>query len=101
MEITQELFEAQRDPWSGTSNPERMRNDFWEWMIRGDQGGLDGSPVSAGAPVLTREGLPKAPFGAYHARKHFKVSVDRCDGPIWTFDRMGASRTELPDGWTI
>jgi hypothetical protein len=101
MEITKELFESQRDPKFGTSNPERMRNDFWEWMIRGDQGALYGSPDFSGAPVVTREGAPNAPFGPHHARKLFKVPLDRCDGPIWTFDRMGASRTELPDGRTI
>lgn len=101
MEITRELFEAQRHPKFGTSNPERMRNDFWEWMIRGDQGVLEGSQDPAGGPGPTRDGIPKTPIGAYDARKHFKIPTDRCDGPVWTFDRMGASRTELPDGRTV
>ena len=101
MEITRELFEAQRYPKFGTSNPERMRNDFWEWMIRGDRGPLEGSPGSAGTPVLAREGKPKSSFGPHHARNLFESHHDRCDGPIWTFDRMGASCTELPDERTV
>ncbi len=101
MKITQGLFEAQRDPKFGVSNPERMRKDFWEWMIRGDPGTLRGAQDSSGAPDPTRKVPPNAPFGPYQARKLFNVPPERCDGPIWTFDRMGASRTELPDGRTI
>src|SRR5262249_23152006 len=37
-------------------------------------------------------------YGRYRARDLFQVPLNRDDGPIWTFDRMGATRTELPDG---
>jgi len=101
MEITRELFEAQRYPKFGTSNPERIRNDFWEWMIRGDQGTPEYSLGSPASPILIHGEKPKTPFGPYHARRFFELPLDRCDEPIWTFDRMGASSTQLPDGRTI
>jgi hypothetical protein len=44
-----------------------------------------------------REGKLKSGYGPYRARDLFKVPLNREDGPIWTFDRMGASHTVLPD----
>ena len=37
MQITREVFDEQRRPRFGTANPERMRLEFWDWMIRGNQ----------------------------------------------------------------
>ena len=45
-----------------------------------------------------REGILKSTYGPYRARDLFQVPLNRDDGPIWTFDRMGQSRIELPDG---
>lgn len=73
MQITREIFDQQRRPRFGITNPERMHMAFWEWMIRGD-------------------GMP------HRARDLFQVPLNRDDGPIWTFGRMGATRTELSDG---
>ena len=36
MQISREVFDQQRRPRFGNSNPERMAYAFWEWMIRGD-----------------------------------------------------------------
>jgi hypothetical protein len=79
-----------------------MRLVFWEWMIRGDsslragqQGGL------AGEGPVRRDGRLKSSYGPYRPRDLFNVPLNREDGPIWTFDRMGATRNELPDGRLI
>src|SRR6185437_7810011 len=58
-----------------------------EWMIRG---GEDISRIRAD---------PKfGGFSSYHAREVFKASPSKEDGPVWTFSRYGAPRTQLPDG---
>jgi len=45
-----------------------------------------------------RDGKLKSGYGPYRARDLFKVPLNCEDGPIWTFDRMGATRNDLPDG---
>jgi hypothetical protein len=76
MEITPELFEKQRSRRFGNANPEKMQFAFWEWMVRGGD-------------------------GPYRVRELFKVPFRHEDGPIWTFNRMGVTRSELPDGRSI
>jgi hypothetical protein len=77
VELQREPFEAQRTFRFGKSNPERMRFAFWDcWMVR-------------------ERSQP------YRVRELFNLS-NRCgDEPIWSFDRMGVTRTELPDGRSI
>jgi hypothetical protein len=85
MEIDSALFAEQRRPKFGNANPERMRQAFWEWMVRGDQseppteqeGGL------AAAGLMMRDGKLKSRFDPYRARDLFKVPLNREDGPIW------------------
>lgn len=102
MDITREQFEQQRRPRFGTTNPERMHVPFWEWMIRGDDEPLpEDGPVLGRLGLMMREGILKSGYGPYRARDLFKVPLNRDDGPIWTFDRMGQSRTELPDGRVV
>jgi hypothetical protein len=99
MDITREQFEQQRRPRFGTANPERMDVPFWEWMIRGDdQPPPEDGRVLGRLGLVMREGVLKSTYGPWRARDLFQVKLDRDDGPIWTFDRMGQSRTELPDG---
>lgn len=98
-QITREVFEQQRRPRFGNANPERMQLAFWEWMIRGE----DVYPVEqegnlAEAGQMMRDGKLKSAYGPYRARDLFKVALNREDGPMWTFERYGATRTELPDG---
>ena len=50
-----------------------MQLAFWEWMIRTGE-------------------------GPYRLRELFKMPRKWEDGPIWTFNRMGATRNQLPDG---
>lgn len=76
MEITRELFQQQRSRQFGNANPERMEIAFWEWMVRKCE-------------------------GPYRVRELFSVPFKPEDGPIWTFSRMGATRTGLPDGRMI
>jgi hypothetical protein len=103
MEITREVFEAQRRPRFGTANPERMQLAFWEWMIRGDDRPPDPAEnrVLSAMGQMMRGGKLKSRNSPYRARDLFNVPLNREDGPIWTFDRMGATQTELEDGRAI
>jgi len=76
VEITRELFVEQRSRRFGNANPERMQIAFWEWMVREGE-------------------------GPHRVRELFSVPFKREDGPIWTFSRMGATRTRLSDGRTV
>jgi hypothetical protein len=76
-----------------------MQFAFWEWMIRGD-GNLHEEPtygLGSERPIM-REGKLKSTYGPYRARDLFNAPPNREDGPIWTFDRMGATRSQLPNG---
>lgn len=101
-QISREIFEQQRRPRYGNANPERMQCAFWDWMIRGkdkESLGEEGSLADAG--LMMREGKLNSGYGPYRARDIFNVPPNREDGPIWTFERYGATRTELPDGRVI
>ncbi len=89
MTITPEIFDAQRVPRFGSANPERMRLEFWEWMVRAYEGlsPFDGEREPA-------RGMP------YWARKRFGRDRE-ASSPVWTFERMGASRTRLADGRVV
>jgi hypothetical protein len=103
MKIDLALFAQQRRPKFGNANPERMLQAFWEWMVRGDdseqQQEKGGGLASVG--LMMRDGKLKSAFGPYRARDLFKVPLNREDGPIWTFERMGATRSTLADGRTL
>ncbi len=99
MGITKELFEQQRHPRFGKANPERMNVAFWEWMIRGESqaASLDQSGMAKLGWTL-EDGKLKSSYGPYRVRKLFDLPLNCADGPIWTFDRMGATQTSLADG---
>jgi hypothetical protein len=102
MRISRETFDQQRRPRFGTANPERMQLAFWEWMIRGHYTPPpDDGCVLGRLGMMMREGILKSAYGPYRARDLFQVPLNRDDGPIWTFDRMGSTRTELPDGRVV
>jgi hypothetical protein len=71
--VTPKLFMAWRSPRFGRTNPERMNNPVWEWLIR--------TKVSA-----------------YWANKEFAGPRSFEAGPCWCFRRFGQSKTKLPDG---
>jgi hypothetical protein len=102
MAITREVFDQQRRPRFGTANPERMNLEFWEWMIRGEE---EPPPEDQGLlakhGIVTRNGMLKSRNGPWRARDLFRIPLNREDGPIWTFDRMGQTCTELSDGRVI
>jgi hypothetical protein len=100
--ITRELFEQQRSPRFGTANPELMHVPFWEWMIRGeDQPGTPEEGLLGRHGMMMRNGVLKSGYGPWRVRDKFEVPLKRDDGPIWTFDRMGRTENELPDGRVI
>lgn len=102
MAITREEFDQQRSPRFGSSNPERMTYEFWEWMIRGDHEPGPSAPGSIEKCGLSlRDSKLKSSYGPYRARDFFNVPLNREDGPIWTFDRMGQTKTVLPDGKVV
>jgi hypothetical protein len=102
MQISRELFDRQRRPRFGNANPERMRLEFWEWMISGEENpSKDEEGGLAGSGFIMRAGKLKSGYGPYRARDLFNVPLNREDGPIWTFDRMGRTTSELPDGRVV
>jgi hypothetical protein len=102
MEISRDTFNQQRRPRFGNGNPERMQLAFWEWMIRGEENPATDVEVGlAGLGLMMRDGKLKSGYGPYRARDLFNVPLNREEGPIWTFERYGATRTELPDGRVV
>jgi hypothetical protein len=71
--VTPELFKEWRSPRYGRSNPERINNPVWEWLIR-------------------------CRVSAYWANDWFKGPSSCEIGPCWCFRRFGQSKTKLPDG---
>ncbi len=74
--VTPELFLKWRAPRLGTSNPERMNNPVWEWLINS----------RASAFVVNERLKGPSPMEA---------------GPGWCFDRFGQSSNQLPDGRVV
>ncbi|MFO0953118.1 MAG: hypothetical protein U0835_18585 [Isosphaeraceae bacterium] len=91
MTITPALFESQRDRRFGTSNPERMNLEFWEWMVRGAEQDRRSED----------DDVPRTACSPYEARQRFGREGDDLGNPVWTFSRMGATRTPLPGGRTV
>ena len=50
---------------------------------------------------MMRNGVLTSGYGPWRVRDKFEVQLNRDDGPIWTFDRMGRTETELPDGRVV
>jgi|SRR5579871_1076631 len=71
--VTPKLFKAWRSPRFGRSNPERMNNPVWKWLVR-------------------------CRVSAYWANKEFNGPSSSEAGPCWCFRRFGQSKTKLPDG---
>lgn len=94
MEITREVFESQQQRRFGRSNPERQDLAFWEWMIRNSED----DRLRDWSPEEEPDGVGHAP---YQLRKQFGQDGDYSKGPVWNFDRMGATRTPHPDGRMI
>ncbi len=94
MEISRKVFESQQRRRFGTANPERQQFAFWEWMIRASEEARlrDGSDEPEPSDVG---------HTPYQLREFFGQAGDFSKGPIWNFDRMGASRTPHPDGRVI
>ncbi len=74
--VTKELFLKWRSPRFGTSNPERLDNPVWEWLV-------------------------KCRTSAYQATQWFKGPSAIDAGPGWCFDRFGQSTNQLPDGRVV
>lgn len=74
--VTRELFLKWRSPHFGTSNPERMNNPVWKWLV-------------------------KSRISAYQATERLKGPSAMDTGPGWCFDRFGQSSNQLPDGRVV
>ena len=74
--VTSEVFREWRSPRFGSSNPERLNNPLWEWLI-------------------------ESHWSAYAARQHFDPESEQRSEPGWSFARFGQSSTALPDGRTV
>lgn len=71
--VTRKLFRKWRAPRFGRSNPERMNNPVWEWLVRSRN-------------------------PAYWLAQHFREPSAFDVGPSWCFHRLGGTVTVLPDG---
>jgi hypothetical protein len=74
--VTADLFRQWRTPRFGRSNPERMNNPVWEWLI-------------------------KSRLSAYRAKEKFNEGLAADAGPAWCFARLGQSSTTLAGGRTV
>ncbi|MDR0520990.1 MAG: hypothetical protein LBH00_03945 [Planctomycetaceae bacterium] len=74
--ITREEFLQWRSPRQGKTNPQRMTNAVWEYLV-------------------------KNRLDAYTANALFDGPSSLDAGPCWCFDRFGQSETLLPDGTTL
>jgi len=74
--VTAEVFREWRSPRFGRSNPERLNNPLWDWLVRSG-------------------------WSAYAVRRHFEPANATCADPGWTFARFGQSSTPLADGRTV
>lgn len=74
--VTSELFLKWRAPRLGTSNPERMNNPVWEWLM-------------------------KSRANAFQVNERLKGPSPMEAGPGWCFDRFGQSSNQLPDGRVV
>jgi hypothetical protein len=70
--VTRTLFRKWRAPRFGQSNPERMNNPVWEWLVRSRK-------------------------TAYWLTQHFREPSALEVGPGWCFQRFGGTETILPD----
>lgn len=75
-DITKDLFLKWHSPGFGESNPTCHTNPVWEWLIR-------------------------SRLSAYSAKMELGLPYSCAEGPTWSFDRFGQSRTVTPDGRTI
>src|SRR5688500_12898926 len=75
--VSREDYERYRLRRFGSTNPERMDNPLWEAAVR-------------------------CQWGAYHIADFFDpdIGYSKRPTPIWTFDRLGMSRTFLDEGLT-
>ncbi len=74
--ITPELFREWRSPRFGATNPERLTNPVWGWLI-------------------------DSRASAYAARQRFHYTPQATPDPGWSFARFGHSETALPDGRVV
>ena len=79
-----------------------MQFALWEWMVRGDgSASHEGKSGLAKLGWSLQDGKLKSSYGPYRARQLFNVAVNHEEGPIWTFERMGTTKTDLPDGRVV
>jgi hypothetical protein len=97
MEITRKIFERQQQRRFGASNPERMPLEFWEWMVQRSEE----ARLRVGLEEEEEETSTFPGHSPYQLRVQFGQDGDYSKGPIWNFDRMGATRTPHPDGRMI
>ncbi len=83
MHITRGIFERQCKRRFGTANPERMLEEYYQYVVRS---GLD-PPPDVREELGLRRNLPCS-----------DETICGGIGPDWFFDRFGISRTLMPDG---
>jgi hypothetical protein len=75
-DVSRRLFMQWRTPRLGRSNPERMTNPVWNWLV-------------------------KTMIGPYQATQLMNGPSALEAGPGWCFNRNGQSTTKIPDGRVV
>ncbi|GAA5213550.1 hypothetical protein ACFSJ3_03330 [Corallincola platygyrae] len=71
--VTPQLFKQWRSPRFGNSNPQKIESTVWEWLVHSKLCGYLSTQKMDGPSPLD-------------------------EGPTWSFDRFGQTKTQLPDG---
>src|SRR5215208_5738202 len=74
--VTPALFKEWRAPRFGNENPQKIKSNVWEWLVRSKLSG-------------------------YAATQKMNAPSALAEGPTWSFDRFGQSVTELSDRRTV
>lgn len=94
MKITRQVLEGQQQRRFGTANPEPQPLALWEWIVRA-------SEDARLRDWSEDRDEPEVGHTPHQLRVAFGQEGDYSRGPVWNFDRMGATRTPHPDGRII
>ena len=89
MKLSRAEYEALARPRYGAANPEKIENSLWEHIIRNGWGGYT---------VRKQFGDERRPSPRSDSTSAYR---EQENGPVWSWDRMGRTSTQLPDGRVV
>lgn len=110
-EISEELYQAEKDPRYGESNPERMELAYWKFMVRRGWRAWDARRQFDAAGRAYVEALEQVELPGPNELVALNEAEQEAlfatvphysyGGAVWCFHRFGMSLTYLPDGRNI